>query len=448
MNREKYRQRRPFPLFKTFLVIAEKQYILQMGEIIMKHVKIGVIGLGQRGYSVLKSNLLKMDDVDIVGLCDLYEDRIEQAAEAVKEIRGYTPYCTRSYEEIFGIEGIEAVYVATCWETHVKISIDSMRCGIPVACEVGGAYSLEECYALVQAYEETKTPFAFMENCCFNNSELMATAAVRSGALGRIVHCSGAYGHDLREEVSYGNIRRHYRLNNYLHRNCENYPTHELGPIAKILNINRGNKFLSLVSVASHSFGLEEYIKDKKLYEQDAALKDVSFKQGDVVNTIITCEGGETILLTLDTTLPRSYSRAFTVRGTKGMYEMDTNSFFFDGMKEDFNTCAYYKRCIDNGKEYEERFMPSMWLNMTEEQKKRGHGGMDYFIYRAFVDCIKEGREFPIDVYDAAAWMCITCLSAASIENNGAPQAIPDFTNGAYKMRAPLDVVNLEKTSC
>ena len=413
----------------------------------MKNVKIAVIGLGQRGYGVLTNNLLKMDDLDIVGLCDLYDDRVERAANAVAEVKGYTPFGTKSYEEIFAIEGLDAVYVATCWETHVSISIDAMRKGIPVACEVGGAYTLEECYELVRTYEETQTPFAFMENCCFNNSELLATAAVRDGALGQIVHCSGAYGHDLRQEVSHGNLWRHYRLNNYRDRNCENYPTHELGPIAKILNINRGNKFLSLVSVASKAVGLTTYVEDKKLYEQDPSLKDVCFKQGDVVNTIITCEGGETILLTLDTTLPRFYSRAFTVRGTKGMYEMDTNSFFFDGMPEDFDTCAYYKRCIDNGKEYEERYMPDMWRNMTEEQKASGHGGMDYFIYREFVDCIKEGRTFPIDVYDAAAWMCITCLSEKSIANHGAPQEIPDFTNGAYKTRATLDVVKLEKSS-
>ncbi len=413
----------------------------------MKNVKIGVIGLGQRGYGVLVSNLVRFEDTDIVAVCDLYEDRVERAVNAVREAKGYTPFYTRDYKEVFEVDGIEAVYVATSWETHVKISIDAMRKGIPVASEVGGAYSLEECFELVQAYEETQTPYAFMENCCFNKSELMATAAVRAGALGRIVHCSGAYGHDLREEVSHGNLWRHYRLNNYRNRNCENYPTHELGPIAKILNINRGNKFVSLVSVASKGIGLAEYIEDKKLYEQDASLKDAHFKQGDIVNTIITCEGGETILLTLDTTLPRSYSRAFTVRGTKGMYEMDTNSFFFDGMAEDFDTCAYYKRCIDNGSEYEARFMPEGWLAVSEEQKASGHGGMDYFIYREFIDCIKEGRTFPIDVYDAAAWMCITCLSEKSIENHGAPQAIPDFTNGAYKMRAPLDIVNFEKSS-
>ena len=79
----------------------------------MKNVKIAVIGLGQRGYGVLTNNLLKMDDLDIVGLCDLYDDRVERAANAVAEVKGYTPFGTKSYEEIFAIEGLDAVYVAT-----------------------------------------------------------------------------------------------------------------------------------------------------------------------------------------------------------------------------------------------------------------------------------------------------------------------------------------------
>ncbi len=410
----------------------------------MKKVKIGVIGLGGRGSDMLKV-LAKYDDVDIVALCDLYQDRLVKSAKDVVDIKGYTPFCTTNYTEVFSVSGIDAVYVATSWETHTRICIDAMRAGVTVASEVSGACEPEECFELVRAHEETKTPYAFMENCCFNNSELMATAAARAGLFGKIVHCSGAYGHELRGQIATGNIKRHYRLNHYLNRNCENYPTHELGPIAKILNINRGNRFLSLVSVASAACGMEQYIEDKKLYEQDPTLKDAHFKQGDIVNTIITCEGGETILLTLDTTLPRSYSRAFTIRGTKGMYEMDTNSFFLDGMREDYDTCHYYKSCIDNAKEYEKRFMPDMWLNMNEQQKATGHGGMDGIMLRTFIDCLKEGKTFPIDVYDAAAWMSITYLSEKSIKENGAPQIIPDFTNGAYKTREPLDVMDLKK---
>ena len=414
----------------------------------MKKIRMAVVGYGQRGSYVTVHSLHHIDEIEVTAVCDLYQDRVDQGVKESEEKYGNKVLGTLDYHDVLASDNVDAVYVACSWEYHIEVAIEAMKLGKIVALEVGGAYSIEELHRLVRTYEETKTPIMFMENCCFDKFELLATAVVRSGKLGKIVHCHGTYAHDLRNEISSGNIIRHYRLRNYTNRNSENYPTHELGPIAKLLNINRGNRMLSLVSVASLSAGLEQYVKDNpELVEKDPTLAGRRFKQGDIVNTIITCEGGETILLTLDTTLPRSYSRAFTVRGTKGMYEMDTNSFFFDGMAEDFDTCAYYKRCIDNGKEYEERYMPEMWRNMTEEQKASGHGGMDYFIYREFIDCIKEGRTFPIDVYDAAAWMCITCLSEKSIENNGAPQEIPDFTGGAYKTRAPLDVVNLEKAS-
>lgn len=409
----------------------------------MEKIRMGVIGLGQRGYYNLNHYLAKYKDVEIRIVCDVYDDRLERAAADVKEQQGIEPICTKNYKEVLNKELVDAVYIATSWETHIEISIASLRAGIITATEVGGAYTVEECYDLVKAYEETGTPFMLMENCCFNDQELLATAAARAGKLGTIVHCSGAYAHDLRKEVSEGNIKRHYRLRNYLNRNAENYPTHELGPIARLLNINRGNRMVSLVSIASKSCGLEEYIEENKVYEQDPTLKNAKFKQGDIVNTIITCAGGETILLTLDTTLPRSYNRDIKVRGTKGLYEMATNSFFFDGMKEQWRTVQYYTGCMDNAKEYYGELLPDVWKNMTEEDKKSGHGGMDGVMFRIFVEAVKSGSPMPIDVYDAASWMCVTALSEASIAQGGAIQQIPDFTAGKWLTRQPEDVIKL-----
>lgn len=409
----------------------------------MEKIRLGVIGLGQRGYYNINHYLAKYKDVEIRAVCDLYDDRLERAAKDIKEQSGITPICTRDYREVLKPDLIDVVYVATSWESHIAISIAALRAGIITATEVGGAYTLEECFDLVRAYEETGTPFMLMENCCFNDQELLATSAVRRGMLGTVVHCSGAYAHDLRAEVSGGNINRHYRLRNYLHRNCDNYPTHELGPIARLLNITRGNRFLSLVSVASKACGLEEYVENNKLYEKDPTLKGAKFKQGDVVNTIITCAGGETILLTLDTTLPRSYNRDLKVRGTKGLYEMATNSFFLDGMKEQWRTVPYYTEHMDNAKQYYNDLMPDVWKNMTEEDKKSGHGGMDGVMFRIFVEAVKNGDPLPIDVYDAASWMCVSALSEISVARNGEPQAIPDFTDGKWLTRQPQDVIPL-----
>lgn len=408
----------------------------------MDKIKFAVIGLGCRGFSMMKDVILSFDDVDVVSVCDSYEDRCIKAAEAVYEKRGYKPFYSTDYKKILSRNDIDAVYIATAWEAHTDIAVEAMEKGIAVALEVGGAYSIDECKRLVSAYERTKTPFMFLENCCYDKSELLVTSMVRAGKLGTVVHCSGAYAHDLRGEIAGGNVNRHYRLRNYLSRNCDNYPTHELGPIARLLNINRGNRMISLVSVASKSAGMEEYIKENS-ETFDKSLIGLKFKQGDIVTTVITCANGETITLTLDTTLPRSYNRAFTVHGTKGMYEQGCNVFFFDGMKEEFHPERFYQANINNAKEYEAEYLPSAWTNMSEETKKYGHGGMDSIEIREFIEALKNGGDMPIDVYDAASWMCITCLTEQSIKQNGMPQSIPDFTNGAWKTRPSKDVFDL-----
>lgn len=407
----------------------------------MKKLKIGVIGLGGRGYGMMK-RIARHPDVEVIAVCDEYQDRVDAAVKHLKDEHNIDAFGSVDYKKVLEVEKLEAVYVATAWESHVKISIDALLAGIPTAMEVGGAYSTEECWELVRTWEKTKTPFMFMENCCFGKNELLATAMVRKGLFGEIIHCSGAYAHDLREEITTGNIKRHYRLRNYRYRNCENYPTHELGPISKILNINRGNRIISVSSFATKAAGLKSYIEENKLWEMDETLKNTEFAQGDVVHTILTCAGGQTILLKLDTTLPRTYSRELNVRGTKGLYNMDGNSVFVDKKHEEggFDSTTNFKKYFGNAVEYED-YLPDIWKNVTPEQLKEGHGGMDYFELRCFFECVKNGIEPPIDVYDAATWMSVSALSEQSIKMGGAPVAMPDFTNGEWVIRKTRDVV-------
>ena len=400
----------------------------------MKKFNVAVVGLGNRGASVTKGVLLNMDRVNIVAVCDEYADRVEKIQALVNEKRGNTPLGFTDYKEMFDKVSLDAVYVATSWETHTEISVYALKKGVPTAMEVGGAYTVKELWDLVKAYEETNTPFMFMENCCFNDKEMTVAAMAKDGVFGKIVHAEGAYAHDLREEIASGKQKRHYRLRNYLNRNCENYPTHELGPIAKMLNINEGNRFVSLVSVASCSAGMEEYIKERE--EQYPELKGKRFNQGDIVTTVITCAGGETILLRLDTTLPRYYSRKLAVRGTKGFYDMDANGVFLDGMREVPDCFASPHKStaniLGNLEQYHDKYLPDIWKNLTDEQRKAGHGGMDYFEFVAFFDALEKGESMPINVYDAAAWMAVTVLSEQSVARNGEPQVFPDFTTSRW----------------
>lgn len=397
-------------------------------------VKLGVIGLGSRGPQLIKP-LLKMEDVQIAAVCDLYGDRVQHAAEMVREASGETPFQTTDYKEVLALDALDAVIIATSWEHHVEIALAAMQRGLFTAMEVGGTYRLEDCFQLVQVQEETGTPFFFLENCCYGQRELMCLNMARQGLFGEIVHCDGAYRHDLRNEISYGRENRHYRLDHYKSHNCENYPTHDLGPIAKILGINRGNRMVRLVSVASKSCGLHEYIKTQK--PEDETLLHTQFQQGDIVTTVITCENGETITLTLDTTLPRIYSRNFTVHGTKGMYQEDGDYVFLE--KEMEASLAEIEESPHliwrNAERYAERYDNGLWKHPSKGMRESGHGGMDYLVLRAMVNAAK-GETLPaIDVYDAASWMCITVLSEKSIQGGNMPMEIPDFTNGKYKNR-------------
>jgi len=405
----------------------------------MDKVRIGVIGVGCRGFDHVRL-LSKLPDVEMTAVCDLYEDRCEKTSDYLVEEGFEKPFLTTDYKEVLTRENVDAVLITANWEAHSEIAVAAMKAKKTVALEVGGAMSVDECWDLVNTYEETKTPIMFLENCCYGKYELLVQNLVRDGRFGEIVHCHGAYAHDLREEVAGGKENRHYRLQHYLNRNCENYPTHELGPIAKILDINRGNKMNRLVAVASKAAGMKQYVNDRKDTIVNKDLIGAEFKQGDIVNTIITCENGETISLKLDTTLPRSYSREFTVRGTKGMYEENTNTVFIEGDDEQFSSIKHYKQNIDNGLKYEEKYLPDKWKYITKEQFKLGHGGIDYFMHLAFLDAVKNNKPMPIDVYDAASWMCITALSEYSIANGNIPVEIPDFTRGEWKNRKRFDI--------
>lgn len=396
----------------------------------MKTYNIGVVGLGGRGRGLMRDVILQIGRGNVTAVCDKYEDRIELASDMVVKAGQPEPEKYTDYRELIASKNVDVVIIVTSWQSHTEIAVAAMNAGKPTAMEVGGAYSIEQCWELVDTYERTGTPFMFLENCCFGKREMMVLNMVKQGLFGEIVHCEGGYRHDLRYEISHGWDNRHYRLDNYLNRNCENYPTHDLGPIAKVLNINHGNRLLTLTSMASKSAGLHDYIIREKA--DDKVLCGASFKQGDIITTLIKCAGGETVTLSLDTTLPRYYSRNFTVRGSLGMYEEVTDSVFIDSPEARSHDYDWLKKCAGNAEEYYKTYIHPLWVEYERSGVRGTHDGMDWLEFKCFFDCLEKGKPMPVDVYDAATWMSVTALSEQSIARGGAVMDIPDFTRGRW----------------
>ncbi len=396
-------------------------------------VRIGIVGVGGRGVGQMRT-LLAMPDVKVAAISDSYPDRVERACQVAAELQGFRPDGYSDYRALNRRDDIEAVVIMTSWTTHIVIAIDAMEQGKHVALEVGGAASVAECWRLVRTSEASGKWCMMLENCCYGEVELTLLKMVKEGLFGEVVHCQGGYLHDLRGEIGWGDESRHYRQDNFLHRNGELYPTHELGPIAKYIGLNRGNRMLSLVSMASKAAGLNAWFKE---HRPDSPLATRQVNQGDIVTTMIKCANGETILLTHDCTLPRPYSRGGRIQGTKGIWQEDNRSLYIEGISHTDPKAWTHKWQPDE--EVFAKYKHPLWRAYEEFGLRGGHGGMDYLVLRAFVEALQEHKGPPIDVYDTASWMVITALSEESVAMGGMPVAIPDFTDGAWIKRDALD---------
>jgi predicted dehydrogenase len=384
-------------------------------------VVLGVIGLGGRGRGLSKI-LLDMEDVSIPAICDVLDDRVQTAADQFESLGHPRPQGYSDYKELLARDDIQGVIIATSWTTHAMIAVDAMKAGKYTASEVGGASSLEECWELVRTSEQTGIPCMMLENCCYGRNEMALLNMVKKGIFGELIHCQCGYEHDLREEVAMGIENRHYRIHNYLNRNGDVYPTHGLGPVAKYLNINRGNRFLTLSSMTSKARGLHNWVMDN--LGESHPLAEADFTQGDVATTMIKCAHGETIMVIHDTTLPRPYSRAGRVQGTKGIWMEDNNSIYIEGRSQEHTWEAFDK--------YLDEYEHPLWREYIKMGVRGSHGGMDYLCLRAFIESVKAGLPMPIDVYDMATWMAVTVLSEQSVAQGGHPMPFPDFTKGRW----------------
>lgn len=423
------------------------------GTLFKSKVNIGLIGVGLRGQNHLDT-LLRRDDVKISAIADPDERMIGMTLKIFEKHQAKKPKIFKNgdldYRNLLELEELDAVIISTPWEWHFPQTIDAMQAGKITGLEVSGALNLNECYKYVKVYEETRVPVFAMENVCYRRDIMAIMNMVRKGKFGELIHGQGGYQHDLRavlfndgknaigHGVEFGEkgfSEAAWRTDHYVERNGDLYPTHSLGPISTMMDVNRGNRITHLTSMVSKQAGLTHYVKKEGGKNHPNA--KVNFKQGDIVQTMLKCENGETILLTHDTSLQRPYNLGFRVQGTDGIWQEFGAGGFDEGLlyfEEEMKHSHQWKNSEEHLKEFDHPY----WKKYEQKAVGAGHGGMDYFMLNDFVECIKANKEFPFDMYDLVTWYAVTPLSEISILENGSSQKMPDFTNGKYKTRKPI----------
>ncbi|MEJ4090074.1 Gfo/Idh/MocA family protein [Galbibacter orientalis] len=410
-------------------------------------LKLAFIGVGLRGTNHLNNALLR-DDVEVVAICDVDPNRIDIATKKITEAGQKKPQVfgkdDYDYRNMLQLEDIDAVIIATPWLWHTKMAVDSMKAGKYTGLEVSAAQTIEECWDLVNTSEETGSHLMILENVNYRRDVLAVLNMVKQNVFGELLHFRCGYQHDLRA-VKFNNGKQPYgggvefgekalseakwRTQHSVSRNGDTYPTHGVGPIAAMTDINRGNRFVSLTSHATKARGLNRYIVNEGGADHPNA--SVKFKQGDIITSTVETANGETIIITHDTNSPRPYSLGFRVQGVNGLWEVDGNRIYIEGKSEPHKW--------DEADAWLEKYDHPIWKKYGKIATGAGHGGMDYFVMKAFVESAIDNIAPPMDAYDAAAWSAITPLSEASIANNGEPQDFPDFTRGQWIARKPFD---------
>lgn len=379
-------------------------------------VRIGLIGLGQRGLQTLR-RYGDVEGAQICALASLTAEEVERGNALLAESgrpRVRTFVGEEAWREMCALHDLDVIYICTDWKSHARMAVEAMRCGKHAAVEVPAATTVDECRTLVRTAETTQRHCFMTENCCYDWFALATLHLRDMGFFGTITHCEGAYLHDWRELFSEG----HESARAWYRQSCRHggnpYPTHGIGPIAQLLRFHRGREM-------GTKAGDDAKVGDRMhhLVSMTGQADGPGSLLGHANHTLITTERGVTILLQFDGTTPRPYSRIQSVSGTAGFVQKYPLPTVHSG------TLALM------GEAAEDHLLRSMtdhaarlWL---EGKEKGVPNAMNYAMDQRFIHCLRHGLPLDIDVYDAAEWSCLSELSRRSALEGGARVDIPDF---------------------
>ena len=361
-------------------------------------LKIGIVGA--RGLSTVLA-FQSMPETRVVALCDLNQDLLEEQAK-----KHNIPKTYRIFEDMLESD-IDAVVIATPMQCHVPQAIQALEAGKHVLSEVTAGVTMDELWWLIECVEKYKKVYMMAENYCYIPENQLILNMVRQGLFGEVYFGEGEYLHDIKNLAVYPNGKTSWRKFWQLGKRGAFYPTHSIGPIMQWF---QGDRIKWVISVGCGWHTAPE------------------FRQEDTSITFCKMESGKLIKIRVDCISERPHNmNYYSLQGTKGCYEAarglgDKPKIWLKVMDDNTDN-AKWRPLMEEFYEY----LPDRYKNATEDQKKAGHWGADYFIVQDFVDAVLNGTKPPIDVYDACEWTAVGLLSELSVMNGGRAMEMPDF---------------------
>ncbi len=380
----------------------------------MKELKVGIVGL-QRGWTHVNT-FASLDEVQIVGGCDWYQQWRDRAAAVIEPQGGKV---VEQFEELLELKP-DAVILASNGRQQVAHAIAAMEAGIHVMSEVPGAFYEEELVHLRDAVERTGMTYMLAENSAFLDYMRYWRKWVVEDRMGPISLAEAEYLHYLPDCLCAPDGTRYSpaRAKAEGRTDCKpiwrsdqppiQYLTHDLGPLLEVLDDR-------VVSVTCRS---GPWRQDQTPLRTDGQFALYETAKGTLIR----------ILVTLNTRRPSEHR--YRLFGTEGACEYFSYESF----------CRFF------GREHEEA---DGWQKVDigpshkGSDTSAGHGGTDIQTARHFTRALIDGTPVPIDVYRAIEFCLPGIIAARSADMGGAPLAIPDLRRKPFTGTKFWDIVPL-----
>ena len=407
------------------------------------NIRLGVVGMGSRGCGVV-GRVCNLPGVTVVAVCDNVPEKIAKAQKILsdrKKPKAKEYLGDEAWKALVNDPNIDVVYNTTPWALHVPVALGAMRGGKHVFTEVPSAFTVDQCWELIETSEKTQRHCMQLENCCYGETEMLTFNLAKLGMLGELVHAEGAYIHDLRHmcETEWPGCEC-WRFGENRDNGGNRYPTHGLVPLCLTFDINRGDRLDYLVSLDSNQVNFKAYMEANLKPDNPRRLSKV--KMADMNSTLIKTYNGRSMLIQHDVSSPRPYSRIQLVTGTKGAVCDYPFRIGFEA-----KSGAGLHKWFDDAKtrEIREKYKHPLHRTIGELAKRvGGHGGMDFIMDARWVYCLQQGLPLDMDVYDLATTCCLCELTERSADHRARSIDIPDFTRGAWRTNAPLGIVDID----
>lgn len=356
-----------------------------------KRIRLGIWGLG-RGSNFIKA--AKALNIDVVAGCDINKTLCDNFSKLCPDA-----FVTADENEFLAYKGLDAVIIATFFQSHAEHTIRALEAGLHVMCEVTSFFTPAEGVRVVEAVEKSGKVYNLLENYPFSKENMYLANLWKSGFFGDFMYGEFEYLHECRV-LCYG-----YNLPNIppvepgftVHKwrswlDYHYYNTHSLGPLMKIIGQRP-----EAITAFPEEISLPGYLPGSGMGKACPSL--VKMSNGGLMRNLTGSTTGD-------------YHTGKRIWGTRASAES-----IGDGLFIRVGATGYGPKLA----------VEPVWPELGELADLTGHGGGDFWELYYFAREVLMGIPAPWDIYSACDVTLAGLMAVKSRDAGGIPQDIPDF---------------------